>query len=204
MPTDATAEGKRLQGVLMCDSKKAFSFTKLQVKHLEDLAAEVSRLLFWAIFKRETTSNESSWEAFITRTEQLSTAIGLESIELLRVSVDSFELVEDSHGVSSAVQHSEQFMRLVQQALPPHFPLVRMPNGDLLVALDNMMSSFFQTKIMTLADHLSEPSKPLIVSLLTYSAKSSRIRTLDIDTMLKQQPAVVKHGMSKVAGGARA
>jgi hypothetical protein len=188
----------------MCDSRKAFSFTKLQVKHLEDLAAEVSRLLFWAVFRKEPTVTESTWESFIVRSEQLAGAIGLDSVEVLRVTLDSFSELESTVGVSYAVQQSEQFARLVQQALPPHFPLVKLPNGDLLVAVDNMMSAFFQTKIRTLADHLSDPAKPFAISILGFSARNGRSRTLDIDAILRQRPVASKSNAPKAVGGARA
>lgn len=203
MPTEH-ADVHKGNGVLMCDSRKAFSFTKLQVKHLEDLAAEVSRLLFWALFKRETTTTETSWESFIVRAEQLAGAIGLESIEVLRVTLDSYADLEQRAGTTTAVQQSEQFVRLVQQALPPHFPMTRLPDGDLLVAVDNMMSAFFQTKIRTLADHISDPAKPFSISIRGYAARSGRSRGLDIDAILQQRPAVVKSVTQKAVGGARA
>jgi hypothetical protein len=155
MPTE-NPNVRTFSGVLMCDSRKAFSFTKPQVKHLEELAILISRFLYWTLFKKEATSTENSWDTFLTKANHLSEAIGHESIELVRISVDSFGDLETAHGVSHAVQQSEQFIRLIQQALPPHFPLVRLPNGDILVALDNMMTTFFQNKIRTLANHLNE------------------------------------------------
>ena len=100
-------------------------------------------------------------------------------------------------------------MRLAQQALPPHFPLVRVPNGDILVALDNMMSSFFQHKLRTLASHLSTEAKPFAVSVLSFPARSGRGQGMDIDLILQQRPTPTKT-MSKtnatkmVGGGTRA
>lgn len=195
---------RTFSGVLMCDSRKAFSFTKPQVKHLEDLATLISRLLYWTIFKRETTSTENSWDSFLTKTNQLSEAIGHDSIELVRISVDSFADMETAHGISVAVQQSEQFVRLIQQALPPHFPLVRLPNGDILVALDNMMTAFFQNKIRTLANHLNEQVKPFIIRIQNFSAKACRLRGFDIDTILRALPSSTITTVSKVVGGSRA
>lgn len=203
MPTE-NPNTRTFSGVLMCDSRKAFSFTKPQVKHLEDLATLISRLLYWTLFKRETTSTENSWDSFLTKTNQLSEAIGHDSIEMVRISVESFADLETGHGISLAVQQSEQFVRLIQQALPPHFPLVRLPNGDILVALDNMMTAFFQNKIRTLANHLNEQVKPFIIRTQNFSAKACRMRGFDIDTILRALPASTTTTVGKVVGGSRA
>jgi len=203
MPTE-NPNVRTFSGVLMCDSRKSFSFTKPQVKHLEELATLISRLLYWTIFKKEATSTESSWDSFLTKANQLSEVIGHDSIELVRISVDSFPDIETAHGVSHAVQQSEQFIRLIQQALPPHFPLVRLPNGDILVALDNMMTTFFQNKIRTLANHLNEQVNPFVIRIQNFSAKACRVRGFDIDAILRSMPASTTSTIGKVVGGSRA
>lgn len=204
MPTE-NPNARTFSGVLMCDSRKAFSFTKPQMKHLEEIATLISRLLFWTLFKKETTSTENSWDSFLTKATHLSEAIGHDSIEMVRISVESFADLEAAHGTSSAVQASEQFVRLIQQALPPHFPLVRLPNGDILVALDNMMTAFFQNKIRTLANHLNDQVKPFIIRLQSFSAKASRARGFDIDSILRATtPAPVTSTLGKMVGGSRA
>jgi hypothetical protein len=203
MPTE-NPNSRTFSGVLMCDSRKAFAFTKPQMKHLEELATLISRLLFWTLFKKETTSTENSWDSFLTKTTQLSEAIGHDSIELVRISLDSFAELETAHGISGAVHQSEQFVRLIQQALPPHFPLVRLPNGDILVALDNMMTAFFQNKIRTLANHLNDQVKPFVIRLQSFSAKAIRSRGFDIDAILQAMPAPATSTIGKVVGGSRA
>ena len=208
MPTE-NPNVRTFSGVLMCDSRKAFSFTKPQMKHLEEIATLISRLLFWTHFKKETTSTENSWDTFLTKTVQLSEAIGHDSIEMVRISLDSFGELETALGITGAVHQSEQFVRLIQQALPPHFPLVRLPNGDILVALDNMMAAFFQNKIRTLASHLNEQVKPFVIRLQSFSgksfsAKACRTRGFDIDAILRAVPAPMTSTINKVVGGSRA
>jgi hypothetical protein len=203
MPTE-NPNSRTFSGVLMCDSRKAFAFTKPQMKHLEEIATLVSRLLFWTLFKKETTSTENSWDSFLTKTTQLSEAIGHDSIEMVRISLDSFADLETAHGISGAVHQSEQFLRLIQQALPPHFPLVRLPNGDILVALDNMMTAFFQNKIRTLANHLNDQVKPFIIRIQSFSAKASRARGFDIDAILQALPTPATSTIGKAVGGSRA
>jgi hypothetical protein len=189
---------------LVCDSKKSYSFSKLQVKHLEDLSAEISRLLFWAFTKKSAAVAESSWEAFLARTERLAGAIGLESIELLRVELLSYPGLEAALGTTMAVQRCDQFVRLVQQAIPPHFPLTKLPGGDLIIAVDNMMSSFFQNKIRNLADHLSDKHHAFAIEILPHSARAARVRTLDLDAILRQPSLTTKAAATVSSGGKRA
>jgi hypothetical protein len=203
MPAE-NANDRSFSGVLMCDSRKSFSFTKPQIKHLEEIATLISRLLYWTVFKKEATSTESSWDSFLTKTNQLADAIGQDSIEIIRIHTETFSELEAAHGFTVAVQHSEQFIRLIQQALPPHFPIVRSPNGDILIALDNMMTAFFQNKIRTLANHINEHAKPFVIRLQNFSARASRGRAFDIDAILHSQPSMSTSNVAKVAGGTRA
>ncbi len=197
-------DAQQCHGVLMCDSKRPFPFTKTQVKLLEDVTTEISRVLFWALFKRESTSMESSWEGFTARAEGLASAIGNDSVEFLRIAVETFADMERDVGVSGAVRRSDQFFRLVQQALPPHFPVTRLPQGDILIALDNMMSAFFQNKIQTLVKHLSDEQKGFGVSIAVFATKGSRGRSLDIDSILQPKTISAKEEPQKALGGIRA
>jgi hypothetical protein len=197
-------DAHQCHGVLMCDSKRPLPFTKMQVKHLEDVTTEISRLLFWALFKRESASLESSWESFTARAEGLASAIGNDSVEFLRVSVEAFADMEREFGISGAVRRSDQFFRLVQQALPPHFPVTRLPQGDIIIALDNMMSAFFQNKIQTLVKHLNDEQRGLGVSIAVFATKGNRARSLDIDSILQPKTISAKEEPQKALGGIRA
>jgi hypothetical protein len=213
LPTEK-ADGRAECGVLMCDSRKAVSFSKQQIKQIEEIALQVSRLVFWSLVRKETSVTETTWQSFSYRAGQLAEAIGADSVEVLRISIQNFSDLEATIGLSATVQHTEQFMRLVQQALPPHFPVIRIPNGEILVALDNMMSAFFQQKIRSLAARPAEAAQSgqgasaFSISILPHSAKQARMRTFDIDTLLKQPPTVAAVASpvitSKVVGGSRA
>jgi hypothetical protein len=203
MPTEYR-DAQQCHGVLMCDSKRPFSFSKTQVKLLEDVTTEISRVLFWALFKREGTSLESSWENFTSRAEGLASAIGNDSVEFLRIAIETFADMERDIGVSGAVRRSDQFFRLVQQALPPHFPVTRLPQGDILIALDNMMSAFFQNKIQTLVKHLGDEQKGFGVSITVFATKGGRARSLDIDSILQPKTISAKEEPQKALGGIRA
>ncbi len=203
MPAEYRDE-QQSHGVLMCDSKRPLPFTKPQVKHLEDITTEVSRLLFWALFKREDISVECSWDSFTARAENLASAIGNDSVEFLRISVDTYAQMEQDIGISGAIRRSDQFFRLVQQALPPHFPVTRLPQGDILIALDNMMSAFFQNKIQTLVKHLNDDQKGFGVSIAVFATKGVRARSVDIDSILQRKTTNERQEPLKARGGIRA
>lgn len=189
-------------GVLMCDSLRPDSFSHSHVKALELIATVIQRLILLSHDRSETTHFETSWEHFKRKTSDLGEAIGANSIEILRLRVDSFQELETSVGMTAAVRHTEQFVRLAQQALPPHFPLVRLPNGDLIISIDNMMSAFFQQKLQSLANHLHTTQKPLNISIHNFSAKLSTSGECNLDLTLQQKPLHIR--TSTNMGGARA
>lgn len=197
-----TAEHVSTCGVLMCDSLRPEGFTSTQVKSLEQLASITRALIAWAQSAAQLSHVETSWDIFSQKTFELGGAIGASSIEVLRLRMDSFEDLRCQSGISSAVQLTEQFFRLAQQTLPPHFPLVKLPNGDVLIAVDNMMSNFFQQKLHSLAKHLHKPNKPITVRIDGYAAVLDTRGSCDLDATLKQEPLAKK--TATTVGGTRA
>jgi hypothetical protein len=189
-------------GVLMADSVSTAGFSNKEIRILEQIARSVEGFLSWSSKADQVSPVETSWDIFKQSTGDLGDAIGHDSIELLRMRLDSLREIEATGGVSVAVQISEQFTRLTQQALPPHFPYSRLPDGDLVIAVDNMMSSFFQQKLQSLANHLSSSEKPLRVSIESYRAKLGSGGKFSIDLTLRQQPISVKNSVN--LGGVRA
>jgi hypothetical protein len=185
----------------MCDSLQAQAFTNNHVKLLEQVAALTKRLLFWVQNTFQVTHVEASWDFFKHKLSELGGAIGHTSVEILRLSITSLPELQQRAGLSAAVQLTEQFSRLAQQALPPHFPLVRLPNGDTLIAVDNMMSSFFQAKLHNLANHLHTAARPLTLAIERYSARLGPNGQCNLDLTLQQQPLTVK--TSSNTGGTR-
>lgn len=181
-----TPGGSDLFGVLMCDSRTSASFSRTHIKHLEELALLTSRLIFWGLMRRDSASGESAWRSFTHRAAQLSDAIGIDSVEVLRISIENFPQLEARLGTTRAIEAAEQFARLIQQALPPHFPVTRIPSGEILVALDNMMSSFFQQKFRSLATRPDRSDRSIVIAIQNFSSKGLRMREFDLDTVLKQ------------------
>jgi len=148
-------DNDQICGVIACDSKKAYAFSKIQGKLLEDLAAEVSNTI--SLHRRISTGEflNSSWETFKHRGHQLAKALGKDAIEVLRLRPENFYHVEEKHGIDYASALIDQVVRLIRQTLPPHFPLFRTPTGDIVILLDNMMTSFFANKIDNLCNHMA-------------------------------------------------
>ena len=112
----------------------------------------------------------------------------MDSVEILRISIENLSQLETRLGTTRAIEAAEQFVRLMQQALPPHFPITRMPNGDVLVALDNMMSSFFQQKFRALAARPDRADRSIAIEIRSFSAKGLVLQAFDVDTVLQQGP----------------
>lgn len=189
-------------GVLMCDSLNPEGFKNAHVKILEQLAGHTARFLAVAQAASQVAPLETAWDLFKEKVLALGEAIGSASVELSRIRIASFGDLEHMSGMSTAVQLTEQFVRLAQQALPPHFPLIKLPNGEVLIALDNMMSAFFQQKLQTLADHLSSSRKPFSITCESFGAKLDSQGRCDLDATLQQKPLTRRSSPS--AGGSRA
>ncbi len=144
-----------VSGVIACDSRKAYAFSKLQGKLLEDLSAEISNLLQLHGRISVGESLNTSWETFKQRSSNLVKALGKEAVEVLRLRPENFYQVEEKHGIDYASSLIDQVVRLIRQTLPPHFPLYRTSTGDIVILLDNMMTSFFANKIDNLCNHMA-------------------------------------------------
>lgn len=188
-------------GVLMCDSLRADSFTNDHIKTLEQIAKLIQRLIYWTLQRSQSAHSETSWEHFQHKTVALGDAIGADSIEVLRLRIESSGELERSVGLSETVRHVEQFFRLAHQALPPHFPHTRLPTGEMIICVDNMMSAFFQQKLQTLANHLHSTRKPMRVAIQNFSARLSANGHCDLDATLQQEPLTTK--TSSNIGGVR-
>jgi len=172
--------GEDKTGVLACDSKKSFAFSRIQEKLLEDLAAEVSSNLS-RITSVRSDNRESSWQDFLNASKQLVDALGLESLEVLRLKPQNFEELERDHGTTLATEMNNRMLRLIKQALPPHFPITRLANGDIIVVLDNMMAALYENKIRAVGRHISgTAASPDFLYLRSGSGgRSTGVRNID-------------------------
>lgn len=140
-------------GVLSCDSKKSFAFSKLHVKLIEELALQVSSTLRLSLQTRAPEAAGLSWSQFIERGMKLHGALGSKAAEMLRIKIENFDELEHALGTEQGIEVWEQTRRLIQQTLPPHFPSYRLPTGEMLVVIDNMMAGYLQNRIHVVSDH---------------------------------------------------
>lgn len=153
LPTSSS--GDEVAGTLCCDSKKAYAFSKLQVKWLQDLACEVSCLLALRLESEAAEEGDCSWNRFLARGKEVLAALEPGSGGVLRAAPVNYAELEREIGSGGAAELCNQVFRLIKQALPPHLPVCRLPNGDLVMVVDNMMCSFYQNRIAAICARLS-------------------------------------------------
>lgn len=146
-------DGTSISGVVACDSKKAFAFSKLQGKLLEELGEEVGAIVSLHRKAQTSVGGTQTWEQFLKRGYELSETVGQNSIEVLRVRISNYQSLENVMGTGGAVQFVEQIFRLIGQSLPPHYPIYRGPLGEVLMIVDNMMANVYENKILAIASH---------------------------------------------------
>jgi hypothetical protein len=178
-----------LGGVIACDSKKAFAFSKLQGKLLENLAAELSNIVRLRRRPAQAPKAEISWAEFLNQGTILGHTLGMNSLEVVRVRTKNFEALEMELGSARAIELFDQVHRLIQQTLPPHFPTYRLPSGDLVILLDNMLTSFYENRIVAICDHLKRESPEgsrawIEVGFVKASFTDKRLRAFSLEQMI--------------------
>lgn len=173
-------------GVVTCDSKKSFAFSKLQGKLLEDLAAQVTSTVSLATSFHRRSGGELGWSAFIRRAQQLCEALGFPSIEVLRLRFTNLDSLEESVGCSAAIDAVDQVHRLIQQALPPHFPSFRLPQGDIVLVVDNMMTSFYENKLRAVCDHMGKSGVPVSVEFARRGLRGRRESAVTLEQLISE------------------
>lgn len=148
---------QREVGVLASDSRKSFAFSKIQIKWLEELAFEVARITeLCSQAHSPQISSTGSVKEFLRKSLALAEVLGVEHIEILRLSPTNIAELEQVLGPNACYELLEQVSRLIQQCLPPHYACTRLASGDFVLALDSMMSSFYESKIMGVVRHVSD------------------------------------------------
>lgn len=186
VPLDFTVTGSNsLCGVVACDSKKSYAFSKLQGKLLEDLAFEIANSLRLTLFYLTHADQNSSWRDFMVKAQALVEALGRNSVEVMRVRAMNLDELEQERGTVAATELLDQLFRLIQQGLPPHCPSYRLPQGDIIIVLDNMMASFYQNKIETFAEHLRSGGAKLEFHFKRQSFRRLRQRTAPLEDLIQ-------------------
>ena len=165
-------EHNQVAGVLNVDSKKAFAFSKLQGKLLEDIAEECTALISLHASTAKAKDSKTDFSQFKRVSQELISHIGIESVAVLRTRASNFSQVETELGLASATQLFESFSRLVQQALPPKYPMYVTPTGDLLCIVDSMMVDSYTNKFLVISEHPSLRGRNGVGFSLDFRARS--------------------------------
>jgi hypothetical protein len=162
-------------GVLTCDSLKPGAFTVLHSHLLHDFASEVSAVV--ELHLSATASEpENPWNNFKKDSQDLINALGAKTIALMRLTPANYQETERAIGMSNTIDMAEQLFRLFQQSLPPHFPMVRLPNGEVVIMLDRMMTSFYESKLTAVTRHVQFKGHSLQYRISSQSLPSSTTR----------------------------
>jgi hypothetical protein len=150
---DPKEDARRLPGVLVCESIRPFAFSNEHCGFLDIVREEISSLCRVAIGKNSAQPGDDkpTWDRFMIRASDLTEALGVSAVEALRIRLVNRSELETRVGTPLLMRHLEQLERLFQQTLPPHFPLFLLPWGEFVVLVDNMMASFFKTRLEEVA-----------------------------------------------------
>ncbi len=154
MGDEGASSAPRLSGVLACDSKKSFAFSKLQGKLLEDLAREVAHETFLRLQTLQSGANTCDWDRFLFKVDEIAASLGAQSLEVLRLTLENFVDIERRIGTGAAIELLGQIQRLIEQSLPPNYPRYTLPCGDLILVLDQMMTGFVENRIRAMCEHV--------------------------------------------------
>jgi hypothetical protein len=173
-PDDAGGEEVSYTGALLCDHAQEMAFSRGHGQALQEVAHQIGFVLRVAA-PGPRPSAELSWRSFLTKGAQLCDALGFESLAVIRLRSSSFAEVERELGTERALELDDRIYRLITQALPPHFPVTRLPQGDVLVLVDMMMATFFENKIRQLIERVTGSGKPLDFQSSILPTKSVRV-----------------------------
>lgn len=174
-------------GVIACDSKKSFAFSKLQGKLLENLAAEVANTVSLSLRCFSGNVSNDNWQLFMSKAESLVDSLGRQSVEALRLKFTNFNDLEQRLGSAKAVELFEKTYRLIQQALPEHFPSYCLPNGDVIMLVDAMMGRFYENRFAAICSHITAQDNEPAFECLRSSFRDRQYRNASLGQLFAFQ-----------------
>lgn len=174
-------------GVLACDSLVNGWFTANHLSWLHDLTSQIAVTVRLLWQNQKIIEQAPSWETFQARALELIETLGINCVDILRVKVNNIEAVESQSGTARCVDLIELFTRLVNQALPPYCPSYRLPNGDLVIVLDNMLSAFIENKVRAIANHIATTKERFELSFFKTACLNNRGEPANLSHLLSKQ-----------------
>lgn len=187
-------------GVAACDSKKSYAFSKLQEKLLEELALEIGAFTDLSLCNAPI-ARENSMREFLDRGIELIDRIGINAVEVLRVKFVNIEELEQSVGVRKVTELYSQAIKLIRQSIPPEIAFERLPSGDVLMIVDNMVSSFIENKIESLCQHILVNGHRLLFEFRRAGVRQIRSKSFTIEDLIALTAGSWNKNTVKVAEG---
>jgi hypothetical protein len=191
--------GTAPSGVVICDSKKAFAFSKLQGKLLEDLALQVGTTVRLIVRQSLRSNSSRQDEHFRTMSEQFLRELGPAASELVRISVQNLHELESTLGLRESQDALNQLWRLAEQTLPPHFPRTVHCGTEFLVLCDNMLSQLIENKLRSLVDRAFTGTLKPEISIVRTARRSkgapgvaSKIGPVTIDQLVAESARIIR------------
>ena len=170
-----------LAGVLYCDSDAENIYDDSVTGLLETIAEEAAQIVALSCKVNASVANNLNFHEFHGRVLSLTEQIGSDSLEIMRIKMQNSEELELHLGLSKFVILFESMQRLIQQVLPPQYPVVHLPNGETLIVLDNMLGNFYENKIRMIAAHVGPDNLAINYTFNRKILKVGRDRNSSMD-----------------------
>lgn len=172
-----------MTGVLACDSKKSFAFSRIQVKLLEQHAEQIAATISMAVNMSQQLQSKDPWSNFVTQVEQYKARNPQCHTDLLRIRAANYELLESSLGLSEAANLIDRCFDILKRATAGNPPSIVASNGDLILVIDQMMATYVENRVIALCGRVVSDGlsiNPIVGRALRYDRRArTRNRTLD-------------------------
>lgn len=145
-------------GVLFCDSDKTFAFSNLQCSILNSFTEQIATLCKLSDLIKPT-AKKNDWNTFIKKSENIIKLLTPNCVDILRVKLKNLEETEARVGTGKIIAITEAIERLVFQCIPPESTTFKLPSGDMIILLDNMMTAHIENKILSIVRRISSSQK---------------------------------------------
>lgn len=173
-------------GVLYLDSATLHAFDERTRALLMQVSEEISKNVLLASKANWNVAYNLNFQEFYSRTQKLVDTLGVNSVEIIRISLENATQIEQTIGITSFVAMFQKMQRLIQQVLPPQFPLIHLPNGETLTVVDNMMSSFYENKIRIISAHIGPENIALNYSFKKRICSAKKNLNLSLDDLMSK------------------
>ncbi|MGI6681126.1 MAG: GAF domain-containing protein [Bdellovibrionota bacterium] len=158
-------------GVLYSDSKEPFAFSNKQCALLNELTYQIAS--FYKLHRLNMTATKKlDWHSFIKKSNELIATLKPNCIDILRMKLTNLVEIEAHLGTGKTIAIIEMIERLIAQSIPPESTMFRLPSGDIVVILDNMITEHIKNKISAIIKKISFSQKTNIA--LEFSKRSCK------------------------------